>query len=213
MSAQRHVLAAIDLDVTTGFVLQAAIQETLARPGAKLLVLYVMPLFSGDPFDARPDSYRTRMVEEVTKRTREALALYVGEHPGTLLPEVEIELALGRPAREIVALAARFDVDLVLVGSHGRRGLSKFFSGSVSEKVVRRAGCPVIVVRDKHHDPTLQDVEIEPLCPDCATTRFESRGHELWCARHAEHHAFGHGPMSSGGRAEAPSAWSSMTGT
>lgn len=121
-------------------------------------------------------------------------------------------MAVGRPAQEIVWAAAHFDVDLVVVGSHSRRGVGRFLMGSVSEKVARLAGCPVMIVREKSHDPKFKLAEIEPLCPACAETRAQTGGAKLWCARHSEHHIRGH-VYSSAGRSDSPGAWSSTTGT
>jgi len=53
----------------------------------------------------------------------------------------------GEPGPSIVEAAASEQVDLVIVGSHGRGAVKRFVLGSVSEYVVRRASCPVLVVR------------------------------------------------------------------
>ncbi len=55
--------------------------------------------------------------------------------------------ALGRPAHEIVNAAKDWAADLVVVGSHGHRGTQRVVLGSVAEGVMRRAVCPVLVVR------------------------------------------------------------------
>jgi nucleotide-binding universal stress UspA family protein len=62
---------------------------------------------------------------------------------------VEPELREGRAWREINAYARDREVDLIVVGSHGRRGLPRALLGSVAEKVVRTAPCPVLVVRSE----------------------------------------------------------------
>jgi nucleotide-binding universal stress UspA family protein len=53
----------------------------------------------------------------------------------------------GAAWREIDAFARERQVDLIVVGSHGRRGLPRALLGSVAEKIVRTAACPVLVVR------------------------------------------------------------------
>jgi nucleotide-binding universal stress UspA family protein len=53
----------------------------------------------------------------------------------------------GDPVREIVAFAQREQVDLIVMGSHGRTGLSRLLMGSVAEGVARRAACPVLIVK------------------------------------------------------------------
>lgn len=218
MTTQRHVLAAVDLEPTSSLVLDTAIREAIARPGADLLVLYVMPVLTSDPLHARDPGHADTKLVEVRRCTERALLDFAAANPGVALPRTEVELAIDRPAHAIVWAAAHFDVDVVVVGSHGNKGLlARLLMGSTSQKVVKLAGCPVIVVKAKEHDPALKPIEIEPLCPDCATKRFETKGEELWCARHAEHHVFGHqwvpGGAAGSSGLDSPSAATSSTGT
>ena len=57
------------------------------------------------------------------------------------------ELLLGDAAQEITRFASEHDVDLIVIGSHGRTGLSRMLMGSVAEAVMRRAPVPVLSVR------------------------------------------------------------------
>jgi nucleotide-binding universal stress UspA family protein len=61
--------------------------------------------------------------------------------------EIETAIEVGRPSSVIVEYAGKHDVDQVVVGSHGRKGLSRVLLGSVAESVVRRSPVPVTVVR------------------------------------------------------------------
>ncbi|WP_265109629.1 universal stress protein [Halosolutus halophilus] len=61
--------------------------------------------------------------------------------------EFRTEIAVGNPVREILRYAEEHDVDLIIVGNHGRSGVSRVLLGSVAEKIVRRAPIPVTVVR------------------------------------------------------------------
>jgi nucleotide-binding universal stress UspA family protein len=99
-------------------------------------------------------------------------------------------LAAGEPWREITQLASNLRADLVVVGTAGRTGLARLALGSAAEKVVRNAGCPVLVVRPKDFHTTAVP-EIEPPCPDCVKVQDESARAKLWCARHETHHAPG----------------------
>jgi nucleotide-binding universal stress UspA family protein len=60
---------------------------------------------------------------------------------------VEREIEVGRPAETIVEMADRTDVDLVALGSHGRKGVQRLLLGSVSESVARNVSVPVTIVR------------------------------------------------------------------
>jgi nucleotide-binding universal stress UspA family protein len=60
---------------------------------------------------------------------------------------VETRLLEGEPASSIVDLARDVGADLIVIGSHGRTGLSRVLMGSVAEHVVRKAGCPVLTVK------------------------------------------------------------------
>jgi universal stress protein A len=73
----------------------------------------------------------------------------------TLLPEwgrpsaVETAVRWGEPVEEIVAYAREQAIDLVVVATHGRTGLSHVLLGSVAERIVREAPCPVLTIRDR----------------------------------------------------------------
>jgi nucleotide-binding universal stress UspA family protein len=61
--------------------------------------------------------------------------------------EVEHVLANGVAGAELLRLAEEFGCDLIVVGSHGHTGLARLLMGSVAERVVRGAHCPVLVVK------------------------------------------------------------------
>jgi nucleotide-binding universal stress UspA family protein len=75
--------------------------------------------------------------------------------------DVDIVTAIltGRPAREIAEYAARHDIDLIVMGTHGRTGVSRALLGSVAEAVVRRAPCRVLTV------PTAVGAEVSAETP------------------------------------------------
>jgi nucleotide-binding universal stress UspA family protein len=85
-------------------------------------------------------------------------------------------------AQEIADLAMEVEADLIVVGTHSRRGMSRWVLGSVAEGVVRRAECPVLVVRDKATD--MRNAPIEEGCADCIEVRRESGSTSMWCPLH-----------------------------
>jgi len=64
---------------------------------------------------------------------------------------VTIAARSGSPFVQIIAYAKEHDIDLIVMGTHGRSGLSHALIGSVAERVVRKAPCPVLTVRPKGH--------------------------------------------------------------
>ncbi|MBK7582228.1 MAG: universal stress protein [Myxococcales bacterium] len=98
-------------------------------------------------------------------------------------------IRLDAPAEEIAQLASDLEAELVIVGTHGRRGVRRLLLGSVAEGVVRLSPCATLVVRPPESGPIPQ---IEPPCPECVRIRGESNGDELWCSRHSERHGRRH---------------------
>lgn len=78
-----------------------------------------------------------------------------------------VHARIGAPAAEILRLAEEVGAHLIVIGSHGRTGVKRMLMGSVSEKVVREARCPVLVARAREY----QDMEMpaeQPAAPDQA---------------------------------------------
>jgi nucleotide-binding universal stress UspA family protein len=82
--------------------------------------------------------------EETREELRRSLA---GTLPGDATVSFEHKLLVGDPAAAIVDLAERENADLIVMGSHGRKGLTRLLMGSVAEAVVRKAKCPVLTVK------------------------------------------------------------------
>jgi universal stress protein A len=59
----------------------------------------------------------------------------------------EILVITGDPAVEVLQMAAKLGIDLIVMATHGRKGLRRLFLGSVAERVVREARCPVLTVK------------------------------------------------------------------
>ena len=68
-------------------------------------------------------------------------------------------IVTGLPAEAIVECAASREMDLIVMGTHGRRGLAHVVLGSVAEQVVRTAPCPVLTVRAERTEPTFVENE------------------------------------------------------
>mgnify|MGYP000949849132 CR=1 FL=1 len=84
----------------------------------------------------------TDMAEDYLNRMRDKQCAEIRDQTST-------QVAVGVPFVEIVRAAREFEADLIVMGSHGRTGLEHLLIGSVAERVVRKAPCSVLVVRDK----------------------------------------------------------------
>ena len=62
------------------------------------------------------------------------------------------EIRKGRPFIEIIKYAREINIDLIIIGSHGHKALSQLLIGSEAENLVRKAPCPVLVVRHPEHE-------------------------------------------------------------
>ena len=93
--------------------------------------------------------------------------------------KIVTHLGDGEPSREILQMGSHLRSDLILVGTAGRTGFARMALGSVAEKVVRRALCPVLVVRPKDYREK-EDQGIQAPCRDCIATQERTRRAELW---------------------------------
>jgi len=85
------------------------------------------------------------MPEPATEDLRKMLHKVVP--PDKAVP-YEHRLITGDPAHAVVRLAKDEEVDMIVMGTHGRTGLSRILMGSVAEAIVRRAGCPVLTYKE-----------------------------------------------------------------
>lgn len=108
------------------------------------LALFIPEAVLGTPAVTPP-------VEQFIASAKTALERTVAEMK---LPGIAIrpEVAEGVPFEEIIRTAREKDVDLIVMGTHGHTGLAHMLMGSVAEKVVRKAPCPVLTVRHPEHE-------------------------------------------------------------
>jgi universal stress protein A len=120
--------------------LEAAI-EMAERFSAELIVVHAITPMTTAAEHSLPSAFK-----DLEEKARKALEKIIGEKvPGTL--RSRIRLVYGRPADEIVQAAEDEGADMIVIATHGQTGWARFFFGSVAEKVVRLAECPVLTVR------------------------------------------------------------------
>lgn len=109
--------------------------------GGEVRVVHVLPELNvtepGVIWDAVDNENRA-------KHAREALQEELGERAGKLR---DIDIEFGDPGHKIPEYCQRVGADLIITPSHGRTGLKRLLIGSVAERVVRHAHCPVLVLR------------------------------------------------------------------
>jgi nucleotide-binding universal stress UspA family protein len=89
----------------------------------------------------------TSVVVDALEDEGETAVSYVAEEAEAAGVPVETAVVTGTPHRTIMDYIDEHDVDMVVMGTHGRRGFDRFLLGSVTEKVVRTAPVPVMTVR------------------------------------------------------------------
>jgi nucleotide-binding universal stress UspA family protein len=101
--------------------------------------------------------------QEERQRVEQELASYLKTIAHKLEPtvtEVQASVRFGRPADEILAFAGEVNADLIAMSTHGRSGISRWVLGSVADRVLHGAMCPVLIVRAKPRQmkPTYQHI-------------------------------------------------------
>ena len=139
-----HVLVPTDFSASAEQTLDYAIR--LARTlNARLTVLHVIqpvPMAGSDMGVALPEAYLQDLEEAVQRSMEETLARVTAA--GLTAERIVV---YGVPFQEIIETAKARQVDLIVMGTHGRTGYMHVLLGSVAEKVIRLAPCSVLVVR------------------------------------------------------------------
>lgn len=144
----KHILVPVDFSPCSLTALEDA--AALARTyGSEIDVLHVweMPmLVRGDEVSVS-SGLSPSIVEAISGQAHTKLEQFVGDARGRGIAIRKAEAVAGDPYRTIVATAEREHYDLIVIGTHGRKRFARVFLGSVAERVVRYASCPVLVAR------------------------------------------------------------------
>ncbi len=174
------VLVAIDYSDASSLVAQQAVAAARREKATEIHFLHVR---STSPGVDEPDLRLADLEHWLAARLQGADSV-----PHTL--KVVAHEAVGKPADVIVDMARDLLASVIVVGTHGRKGLPRMVMGSVAEAVMRNAGCSVLVARPRTHEPTVPS--IEPPCPRCLEARAQSGGKQFWCEQHSEKHGRRH---------------------
>jgi universal stress protein A len=144
----RKILYATDYSKASDRALEEAIN--LAKQNkAELLVVHVLepiPYGGGEEFGGAELYAR---LEDAAKREAQTSMAKLMRRVQRSKAKAKSLLLRGSAHDQIVRAAKNKKIDMIVIGTHGRTGLSKFFMGSVAAKVVSAATCPVVTVRGK----------------------------------------------------------------
>ena len=181
----KQVLCPVDLSASSF----RALAHAVALAGwydARLTVLHVVPTF--DPVNVRGDlGEPIRMVnpmpgEQVIEEVRRAMGIPANA------PNAVVVAESGDASTAIVGHAVSTRADLIVMGTHGRRGFRRLLLGSVTETVLREAPCPVLTVPSSAHEASSEAVTFKRiLCPiDFSPSALQALGFALDLARQAD---------------------------
>ncbi len=147
----KDILVPVDFSLCSRNAVASAI-EVAKRYDARLHILHVYetsPVVAGDVMIDIGGGGSTTLREFVRDQTRSMFDEFIASVDG--LDEVEWteHLVSGTPSQVALHKAEQGPCDLLVMGTHGRRGISHFLLGSVAERVIRQAPCPVLVVRSE----------------------------------------------------------------
>ena len=160
-----HILIPTDFSPAAHYALMYALEEATQHQ-AKLTLLHVVQHHPATEvyyikdapqsgtgyaeFGAKLPSFPPGSPETVRRDYNdEALVQLHDLVPASFTGSWEVQVTAGNPAEAIVRTAAELEVDLIVMATHGRTGLPHVLLGSVAEKVVRHAPCPVLTVRQR----------------------------------------------------------------
>ena len=146
MITMKTILVPIDFSENAEHVMEYAL-SVAEQFKANILLCFVAQLYTDYSDFFIPQMPVVAIEEEIDKAAKERMHNFVAEHAnGTKIEECVL---IGNVAHEILNLAEKREVDLIVMGTHGYQGLEKILFGSVAEKVVKMASCPVLTVKPK----------------------------------------------------------------
>jgi universal stress protein A len=139
----------VPVDFSKDSLNAVAYAAEFARPfGAELLLLYVVePIYYATPTDPYAVNANVATLIEEQRRLGEQQLARIGADLKKKGQHFRALIKSGSPPQLITDTAKRQRANLIIMATHGRTGLAHMFMGSVAEKVVRTAACPVLTVR------------------------------------------------------------------
>jgi len=178
--AEYVILAAVAFDETGDSALREAVRIAQVQPHADLHVVYVLPDTLGEAAAVDGPTLYERL-----HKAREELQRRIELTWLSRPLKVTAHIRAGAAAGALLQTASDVNADLLVVGTHKRSAVEKWLLGSVNERVLREAHCPVLVAAPKDYVRASESALIEPPCPDCVQARRDSANQNYWCERHS----------------------------
>lgn len=181
--ARTVIVAAVDKAAASDQVFRTATAMAALIAGAELHFVHIVDTSSARPSGTSvADLLRDgrSYVDGVVDR---AVAADTGRR-------IAGHISAGKTVEQVLQIASDLAADLIIVGTNGKSSLQRMVLGSVSQGLMNKAHCAVLVARVNEGYGAFP--EIEPPCPACLETQRGTNGAELWCQRHATRHVHGH---------------------
>jgi nucleotide-binding universal stress UspA family protein len=142
----KKILVPIDFSDNAEHVMEYAL-SVAHHFKANILLCFVAQLYTDYSDFFIPQMPVVAIEEEIDKAAKERMRKFVEAYSNDV--HIEECVLIGNVSHEILHLAKKRGVDLIVMGTHGYQGLEKILFGSVAEKVVKTAPCPVLTVKPK----------------------------------------------------------------
>lgn len=149
MAELKKIVCALDLSDHSRAVADYA-RMLATMSGASIVAVYAAPTLTQYTGFHVPPNTIDSFVGEIVTGAEKSMATFVAEHLSGL--EVKAEVVVGYAAEEILAVAETENADMIIMGTHGRKGIDRVLFGSVAEKVVKNSNIPVLTIRPKSAD-------------------------------------------------------------
>ena len=144
MKSIKKILCAVDLSDHSKLVAEYA--ATMAKAlNASVLVVYTAPSLSQYVGFHVPPNTIENFVGEIVTGAEESMQAFMNQNFAGV--DAKSQVLVGYAAEEILNRAKEENVDMIVMGTHGRKGIDRILFGSVAEKVVKNANMPVLTIR------------------------------------------------------------------
>ena len=140
------ILMPVDGSDVSGHALDEGLRLA-SELGSKVILMYVVDMTIAAMPEAELGVSNTELMRKSFEEQGEKVVRSAGEAAAAKAVRFETVMTEGDVQNEIIAIAEEKKVSLIVIGTHGRRGLNRLLLGSVAESVAKHAHCPVLLIR------------------------------------------------------------------